>query len=57
VAVQPIQQWYGLSLASTTFSADSFNMATRARVQKPIDSLGAIKQNNITLTTTGTSGT
>jgi len=33
---------YGLSLATTTFSADSFNIATRARVQKPIDSLGAI---------------
>jgi hypothetical protein len=39
-----------------TVSIDSFSIATRARVQKGIDSLGDVKQGNIILTTTGTSG-
>ena len=46
----------GTITTSGTLKVDTSIMATRLRVQKGIDSLGAIKQANITLTTTGTSG-
>jgi len=42
--------------SSGSVSADTVILATRARAQKAVDSLGAIKQNNISLTTTGSSG-
>ncbi|CAB4121939.1 hypothetical protein UFOVP25_47, partial [uncultured Caudovirales phage] len=46
----------GTITTSGTLKVDTTVMATRLRVQKGIDSLGAAKQGNITLTTTGTSG-
>lgn len=50
----------GMSFSTITttgsVAADTSILATRARVQKPVDSLGSIKQNNISLTTTGSSG-
>ncbi|CAB5217015.1 hypothetical protein UFOVP198_45 [uncultured Caudovirales phage] len=46
----------GIITTSGTLKVDTSIMATRLRVQKGIDSLGAAKQGNITLTTTGTSG-
>ena len=46
----------GTITTSGTLKVDTSIMATRLRVQKGIDSLGAAKQGNITLTTTGTSG-
>ena len=46
----------GTITTSGTLKVDTSVMATRLRVQKGIDSLGAAKQANITLTTTGTSG-
>lgn len=46
----------GINITGTVISVDTFTMLTRALGQKKIDSLGAIKQNNITLTTVGSSG-
>lgn len=47
---------FGLTKSSQSLLADSLVLSTRAWRQKGLDSLAAVKQNNITLTTSGTSG-
>ena len=58
--VTSVASGYGTNFSTITSTGsvvvDSVVIASRARVQKAIDSLSAVKQNNISLTTTGNSG-
>jgi hypothetical protein len=47
---------FGLTKSSQSLLADSLVLSTRSWRQKGLDSLAAVKQNNLILTTSGTSG-